>query len=241
MLKVSVTTYVMEVSIVSQRGLALAYLQVMEVLGALLCLTLNHWMHWTYIGLANLGLLALVCIAFLFFPESPAYLLMQRKEERAHCALQRLRARDTDVEVELQWIKRYDTKGKRQSEFLSLIKKPLIHHTVTLVGLAVLAAFSGSAIITRNMKSMLLAPRPIVSRKTAMMTIVAALGTGKMALAYLTDRMGRRLCLLLSLMLLVLAYSVVGAMDYASASNLNVDPLTSTREVTDAMQVNPNR
>ncbi|XP_050695057.1 facilitated trehalose transporter Tret1-2 homolog isoform X2 [Eriocheir sinensis] len=238
MLKVSVTTYVMEVSVVSDRGLVLAYLQVMEVLGSLLCLTLNHWLHWTYIGFAYLGLLVLVCSAFLFFPESPVYLLMQRKEEKARGVLHRLRAKDTDVEVELQWIKRYDTKEKRQSEFLSLFKRPLIDYTVTLVGLAVLAVSSGSAIITSSMKRMLLAPRPIMSGKTAMMTMVGALGAGKLVLAHLTDRMGRRLCLLLSLMLLVLAYSVVGAMDYASASYLNVDPLTSTREATDAMQVN---
>lgn len=240
MLKVSVTTYMMEVSIVSCRGLALAYLQVMEVLGSLLCLTLSHWLHWTYIGLANLGLLVLVCIAFFFFPESPAYLLMERKEEEARAVLQRLRAGDTDVEVELQWIKRYDTKEKRQLEFLSLVKKPLIHHTATLVGLAVLAVFAGSAIIARNMKSMLLAPRPIMSPRAAMMTMVASLGAGKLVLAYLTDQMGRRLCLLLSLMLLVLAYSVVGAMDYAAASSLNIDPLIPTRETTDAMQINPN-
>lgn len=240
MLKISVTTYVMEVSVVSHRGLALASLQVHQSLGSMLCLALNRWLHWPYIGLVNLLLLVLVSIAFFFFPESPAYLLMQRKEETAHSALQKLRSRGTNVEEELQWIKLFDT-TRNNSGFLSLMKAPFRHHMLTLIALSLVSVFSGSAMITYSTNNMLLTSTPIMSRHMAMAAMVVALTVGKLALIYFADRMGRRFCLLLSLIILVLAYSVISAMDYASALRLKVDPLNITKEATDNLQVIPNR
>lgn len=230
MLKVSVTTYVMEVSVASRRGQSLAYLDVMKSVGAMLCLSLNRWVHWSHIGLANLGLLLLVCFGFLFFPESPAYLLLQKREETGQSVLQRLRAADTNVEVELQWMKRYDTSAKTKTGFLSLLQHPTNQHMVTLLGLSTLSVFSGSAMIACNGENMLLAAGSIMKKKMAMAAILAALSVGSLALVCLVDRLGRRFCLLLSLMILALAYSVVGAMDYASVITQDIKPLTPARE-----------
>lgn len=241
LLKVSVIMYVMEVSNVSRRGQSLAFLEAMQIIGSALCLALNRWLHWSYVGLVHLGLLALVWICSLFFPESPAYLIMQIEDTKARGELQELRDIGADVEGELQYIKHYDTSGKIEPGFLSLIRKPYIHHLMTLVALSVVSVFSGSAIISWNGKDMLLASGPIKNREVAIITIVGALAAGAIILVCFVDRMGRRFCLLLSLMALVLAYSVVGAMDYVSALRLNVEPLTTAQNITDAVHVSPNR
>lgn len=238
---VAVTTYITEVAGVSHRGSALAYQGLMRTLGMMLCLSMNRHLHWPHICLVYAGLMVLLSVAFFWYPESPAYLLMQRKEEEARGVLQKLRAADAGVEVELQWIKRYDTQGKTNAGFLCLLRPPLVHHTMTVAALAAVAVFAGSAMIVWNGMDMMLAGGLLVSREVARITVAAGLAAGGVTLGCLVDRKGRRFPLLMSLVILVVAYCVVGGMDYAADDNLTIEPLTTAREATDTVHADPNR
>lgn len=220
MLKVSVTTYVTEVTVISDRGQALVCLEIMNITGGLLCLGLSWLLPWYHIAFVNLVWMAICGVLFLFFfPESPFYLVMQSRQKEAQDALQRLRAQGCNVGKELQIIKSYNPPEKANAKFSSLFLKPFISPTMALVGLSVVSEFSGSAVIIVNGADMMVRSG-YRSHDIAVVLVLIALVSGGILLFGFVDRIGRRLCLLVSLGILVLTYSGLGAIAYV----LNVTP-----------------
>ena len=207
----------MEVTVVSERGQALVTQEIMTLTGAMLCLILSLFLPWYHIAFINLVWMVGCCVAILFFPESPAYLMMKEKQVEAHNVLQRLRTSDSNVDEELQIIKSINPREKAEKGLNSLVRQPFISHMMALLGLLVVSVFSGSAITTINGAEMLLQAGFNGSYLTALTLVLVSLVCGSIFLFGLVDRIGRRLCLLVSMMILVLTCGGLGGISYVES------------------------
>ncbi|XP_063883259.1 facilitated trehalose transporter Tret1-2 homolog isoform X2 [Scylla paramamosain] len=225
-LKLAVTTYVMEVMVVTKRGQMLVCLETMKIFGAIMNYGLNLLLPWYHIAFFNGAWMTVCLVIFPFFPESPAFLLMKQKEEEARKALQRLRSSDSMVDAELQIIRSFNP--VERAKCTSLFRKPLISHTMTLIGLSLLSVFSGSPVIMVRGAHMLLSAGFKWRLEAAVILVLLCFVTGCLLLFGLVDRISRRLCLLMSLAILVVVNNALGIINYiTSHSTADSTPDTS--------------
>ncbi|MPC32412.1 Facilitated trehalose transporter Tret1 [Portunus trituberculatus] len=217
-LKLSVTTYIMEVMVVSNRGRVLVCLEMMKIFGSIISYGLNLLLPWYHIAFLN-GTWMVVCmIAFIFLPESPAFLLIKQKEEKALKELQRIRSSDSKVDAELQIIKSLNP--EERAKCTSLFGKPVISNTITILGLLLLSVFCGSPIIMIRGADMLLYTGFGWRMEAAVVLVLICLFLGCLLLFCLVDEISRRLCLMMSLAILVVVNIALGVISYITSHSI---------------------
>ncbi|XP_045114032.1 facilitated trehalose transporter Tret1-like [Portunus trituberculatus] len=217
-LKLSVTTYIMEVIVVSNRGRVLVCLEMMKIFGSIISYGLNLLLPWYHIAFLN-GTWMVVCmIAFIFLPESPAFLLIKQKEEKALKELQRIRSSDSKVDAELQIIKSLNP--EERAKCTSLFGKPVISNTITILGLLLLSVFCGSPIIMIRGADMLLYTGFGWRMEAAVVLVLICLFLGCLLLFCLVDEISRRLCLMMSLAILVVVNIALGVISYITSHSI---------------------
>ncbi|XP_016848235.2 solute carrier family 2, facilitated glucose transporter member 5 [Anolis carolinensis] len=207
MASTSVPLYLGEISPRSRRGGVVMMPHFFLILGVLLAqiLALKHLLGtpkgWpTLMGLAGVMPLS-QSVLLPFFPESPRYILIQKKNERkAREALQMLRGKD-DVDDEIQELCQEDIaeKADKRMSMLKLIKKRNMRwHLITVVVVMTAQQLSGTNAVyfysERIFKSTVLKDEAIayVSIATTAVTSCSTfLGI------YLVDSLGRRVLLLM--------------------------------------------
>nr|XP_016848235.1 PREDICTED: solute carrier family 2, facilitated glucose transporter member 5-like [Anolis carolinensis] len=161
MASTSVPLYLGEISPRSRRGGVVMMPHFFLILGVLLAqiLALKHLLGtpkgWpTLMGLAGVMPLS-QSVLLPFFPESPRYILIQKKNERkAREALQMLRGKD-DVDDEIQELCQEDIaeKADKRMSMLKLIKKRNMRwHLITVVVVMTAQQLSGTNAV-RNAKA----------------------------------------------------------------------------------------
>ena len=121
-------------------------------LGILAVFVLGAVTDWTYVALAT-SMLAVFCLAgFLFYlPESPAWLVLKGKTERAEQELIWLRGQDYNPEKELLALagaKEDAVDFKKWREILRLFTQPAVYKPVLLINfMMAFMTFSGGNVV----------------------------------------------------------------------------------------------
>ncbi|KAJ5790126.1 uncharacterized protein N7518_007137 [Penicillium psychrosexuale] len=213
--------YISEIAPPSARGLFGAFTQVMTNVGILLTQSLGYfWSEaslWRLI-LAVAGIIgALELLGLFLVPESPSWLAEHQKISQARRVLQRIRGRDADIEAEIASWSTSDAPASGEEEsllsnssgdrpsrkaavtFMQVVKDPYYRPAIiAVVGVMVAQQLTGMNSIVMYSVSLL---QSILPTTAALLTVIISAVNLVITLACspLPDRIGRKLCLMLSI------------------------------------------
>lgn len=247
---VIVPLYISEIAPPKERGLFGVMTQISICVGILLSQTLGYFLSYGHMWRWILGLGACIAAAqailLLFLPESPAWLANRGRITKAKKILQRIRGRAFDITEEVQdWGSDGEEDAERvgllgQSDapeppnaarrkentghlgFIQVVQDPLYRPAiVAVVGIMFAQQFCGINTIIMYSVSLLANLLPISS---ALLTIIVSLANlvTTIVCSPLPDRLGRKTCLLISIIgqgtsALVLAISILMGVKVLSA------------------------
>jgi sugar porter (SP) family MFS transporter len=227
---VIVPLYISEVAPPKERGLFGTMTQVMINTGILLTQTLGYYLstgsQWRIILGVGAGLGLLQGIGLCFVPESPAWLAAHKDPQRAVETLQRIRGRGYSIAEETEdWdiirsapeeetllhdpeaaprrgstVSRASQKSIAHIGFFDVVRDPLYRPAIiAVVGIMFAQQFCGINSIMMYSVSLLSGALPMSSSLLTIMISIMNLVT-TIACAPLADKIGRKACLLLSIM-----------------------------------------
>ncbi|KAK7078540.1 hypothetical protein SK128_028639 [Halocaridina rubra] len=208
---VSVRTYLSEISDKEIRGAAILSAECMKSMGAILIVALGMIGTWYYAAFFCVCEILFFGIAVLpFLPESPTFLTVTGKDEKAMKVLKRLRGKYIDVEGEMCNLKEANERGDGNNGWSALLKPDVMKKCLIVFGLFLISNFSGTEVIKANAVRMLQTSGLSFDSEVSTIIIFVLLLAGNLCQALLVDRIGRKKCLILSLILLLTAYVILG-------------------------------
>lgn len=226
-------TYVVEISSTSYRGRAVAFLELMKGLGPLVVTGLIPVLKWHWQAALISCLMFIMAVAIVpFFPESPTFLLLRGQETATKEVLRRLKGDGIDMAKEVARIKEINPKitGFAWTE---LLKQENLKRIGTVSALLSLSMFTGSEVVKVNMTRMLQMSGITLDPGTSTIITMAVGFSGSICFVLLVDRIGRRKCLVSSLVINAVAFIVLGLAAFLSPDS-NLAPVVDM----EAMQLN---
>ncbi|KAK7066654.1 hypothetical protein SK128_010982 [Halocaridina rubra] len=221
-MSVSVRTYLVEISDTAIRGAAGLTTEVMKGIGAISVIGLGiilPWYHVAFVSTAHILLYGLFIVPLL--PESPTHLLVKGKEEKARQILLRLRGKHVNLDEEIQQLKAKNERIDGESGWKILAKSNILKKCSIVFGLFLISNFCGSEVIRANALRMLQTSGLSLDKELSTIYIFVLLLGGNIAQALIIDRIGRRKCLVLSLLLLLIAYAVLGSYVFLQSQEID--------------------
>ncbi|XP_066961988.1 facilitated trehalose transporter Tret1-like [Macrobrachium rosenbergii] len=219
LLVVAVRTYLSEISDTAIRGAAILSAECMKSLGAILIVgigMLGTWYQIAFFCIAEILFFGLVVVPFL--PESPTYLTVTGKEDEARSVLRRLRGSYFDLETEISQLKKHNVRSDGSSGWGVLLKKDIMRKCLIVFGLFGISNFCGTEVIKANAVRILQTSGLSFDRDASSIVVFVLLLGGNIFQALMVDRVGRKKCLILSLVLLVFAYTILGTYVFIESS-----------------------
>ncbi|GAB0091267.1 hypothetical protein DMENIID0001_060860 [Sergentomyia squamirostris] len=212
---VVVPIYVSEISENSIRGMLGTILGIFYNLGIIIASIICTYMPFYSVPFVVLGILSLFII-FLVFPESPQYLLLKCKVAEAEKALKFFRgsSQSNEFKLEFESLKSAINASSSEKHHLSLQDfKPATTKKALLISLVILSGRNFSGIFPLMNYTVSIFKEAETGINPNVSAIIAAVIqlTGAITSAYLTDKFGRRILLLISLLGVAFCYSVLGA------------------------------
>ena len=207
---IATPTYVSEIASPSVRGMLGSSFQLMVTIGVLYVGIVGAFVDWRWLSVACLALAVLWGLMMLFCHESPFYLLSKNKYEKARTSLQFFRGH-SEIDEELNEIKEtIDEAGRKTFQITNLVEtvnlRPLIVALMLMVGQqmsGVNAVIFFSVTIFNAAKTQL---NSLVEN-----IIVGGVQVGATALAaILIDRLGRRILLISSALIMIFSLYGLG-------------------------------
>lgn len=224
LLVVAVRTYLSEIADTAIRGAAILSAECMKSVGAILIVAVGMLGSWYYIAFFCIFEVLLWLVSVQFLPDSPTFLTVSGKDDKARKVLQRLRGPYFDVEKEIAQLKTQNERKDGNSGWGVLLKPDVLKKCLIVFGLFAISNFSGTEVIKANAVRILqTSGLPFDTDVSSIIVFVLLLG-GNISQALLVDRIGRRKCLVLSLVLLVIAYSILGAYVFIESSGNLASP-----------------
>lgn len=184
--------------------------------GILLCFVAGYFCDWR--GLAFLGaIIPLPCFLLMFFiPETPTWYLTNGKQKQAQAALQWLRGEGTDVSKELSEMeKEANNQDSETIGFFDMFRKCYLWPLSIALGLMFFQQFSGiNAMIFYTVSIFKDAGSTIDSNLCSIIVGLVNL-TATLIATFLIDRLGRKLLLYVSTVLMAITLSALGGFFYA--------------------------
>ncbi|KAK7080207.1 hypothetical protein SK128_023797 [Halocaridina rubra] len=216
---VSVRTYLSEISDTAIRGAAILTAECLRSFGAIVIIAFGMCSSWYYSAFfCAFQILISGLVAVPFLPESPTYLTVTGKDEEARSVLTRLRGKYFDVDAEIQQLKKQNNSKEGNSGWGALLKPEIMKKCLIVFGLFGISNFCGTEVIKANAVRILQTSGLSFDAYTSTLIIFVLLLSGNVFQALLVDRIGRRKCLVLSLILLVIAYTILGTYVYLDTS-----------------------
>lgn len=211
MVTLTVITYATEIPDIAIRGNAAAVTTVMFLLGASFCVGIGIILAWYYVALLNVCMM-LVSIFFIvpFLPESPTFLIVTKQEEKATKVLERLRGPYINVENEITQLKKMNDDVTEDNNWSFLLQKKVQKRILVLTVLFLLQAYSGTAVLRANTVRILHDSGVDLNEELLTTLLLLLPIAGSFVLWSLVDRYGRRVCLVISFMLMAVSYVVLG-------------------------------
>jgi len=204
-------TYVAEISSPSVRGMLGSCFQLMVTIGVLYVGIVGAFLPWRWLSVACLALSLIWGLLMLKCPESPAYLCQTGDGESARSAMQFLRGEDSDIEEELfELYEGIEATKNKTFKWTTLLEKvnlrPLIIAFVLMLGQqlsGVNAVIFFSVTIFNAAQTQLdsLLENVILGGVQVIATALAAI---------LIDRLGRRVLLLSSALIMIFSLYGLG-------------------------------
>lgn len=231
---VSSRSYITEISENSIRGAACTTLDLMRSTGCITITSLGILLPWYQLAFVSAGQVFLLGVVFHFLPESPTYLVVNNQEDEARRVLRRLRGSKCNVDQEVRLIKVLNERQDGSSGWRVLLKTNVLKQVVTVSCLLMITHFCGSGVVRSNTTRMLQTSGLTLDKDMSTIIVFFVLFCGSLVMVILVDRIGRRWCLLASLIQTALAYAVLGTFVYLTQADLlprevNIEPLTATR------------
>ncbi|KAM7315625.1 facilitated trehalose transporter Tret1 [Ixodes scapularis] len=208
LMSLTVPVFISEISPKDIRGLLLATSTLSFTLGVLLSSVLGKWMGYEWLAISCMIPEVLMALTLPWVADSPRWLLQVNREEDASRSLQFYRGPDVDEEFKAMKANVADTGQFRMSELKQpYLYKPLLYTLLVLF----LQQFSGVAVLLVYTRDVFVMSGSTLSAadSSIIMNAVPVLSVG--AAAVLTDRLGRRILLLISLAVSGLSLAAVGA------------------------------
>lgn len=193
-------------------------------IGILICFTAGSYLNWDSLAVlgAFLSIPFLVCMCFI--PETPRWYIGKGREESAEKALQWLRGSGADIRAEMNEIKNSHLLSKKYPDtklsdlFGKTYRKPIL----ASLGLMFFQQFSGiNAVIFYTVNIFELSGSSVDSNVSTI--IVGLVNFGAVFVAtLLIDRLGRKVLLLISDVLMIFCLSVLGVFFYLREYNLEL-------------------
>ncbi|XP_042231103.1 facilitated trehalose transporter Tret1-like [Homarus americanus] len=211
MLGVAVRTYASEIVDTTIRGTASVMYNVVMNMGSVAIIGLGIKLSWYYVVFVSFAVALLHCfLVAVFLVESPTYLAVKNREAEATVILRRLRGPNADIKEELRILKMMNQRGDGTSGWGALIKRDVIKNILVMFGLSMMCNFSGVQVMKMNTVRILVTAGLGFDETVSTIMFNLLLIAGNVTIMYLLDRIGRRRCLVLSLLLLTIANSCFG-------------------------------
>ncbi|XP_068219958.1 facilitated trehalose transporter Tret1-like [Palaemon carinicauda] len=223
LLGASVRTYLVEISDTSIRGAAGLTTEVMKGLGGITVIALGMIFPWYYV--------ALICLCHLVFygmlvvpllPESPTYLVVHHREEKARQLLGHLRGRHVNLNDEIKQLKEKNSDSDLRSACSGVFTRAVFKRCLVIFGLFLISNFCSTEVIKANALRMLQSSGLALEKDVSTILVFVLLVSGNVTQALISDKIGRRKCLMLSLVLVMVAYAVLGAYTFIYSTEVDV-------------------
>ncbi|XP_037091793.1 facilitated trehalose transporter Tret1-like [Pollicipes pollicipes] len=225
-------TYVGEVTEARIRGTMGASFQFQVTLGVLLSYVIGKYADWNYLAMASAFFPVVWLVLVCFIRESPVWLVDKNRELEAHDALLWLRGTGADVNAELAQLRRQNEEIRaKQASFRNLKQRENLRPLIMSLMLMLLQQLSGiNAVIFYTTDIFKDAGSSIdPNLATIIVGLVQCLST--FAGVVLVDRLGRKVLLILSDVIMGVCLLALGIYFYLSshdnADNLGWLPLAS--------------
>lgn len=203
--------YTTEIAQTDVRGALGAFFQMAVVLGILFSFVMGFCLSIFYTTVACGVLPCVSLILFIVLPQSPAHLMMKDQMEKAQLSMQRLRGRDYDLKHDFVEVAIFIQQSKENPPFCQSIRQPAtiraLFYTLLLMLFQQLSGISTIMFYTADIFDK--AKGGMSSRNaTLLVGLVQAIAT--FIAIYLMDRVGRRIPLLISSLLMSVIAGGIG-------------------------------
>lgn len=229
MVTLTVITYATEIPDTAIRGTATAITCLMFLFGATICVGLGLVITWYEVALSNAGVLLIYIFLIVpFLPESPTFLIVKRHDKEAIKVLKRLRGNYINIETEKEVLRKMNDNKTGGTSWSFLLQRKVQKRLLVLLVLFLVQAFSGTAVLRANAVRILEASG-VTGNSGLFATILLLVPiTGVFVLAWMVDTAGRRLCMGISLALMMVSYVILGTSVYLQTHTLvSVVPIES--------------
>ncbi|KAK7085187.1 hypothetical protein SK128_008225 [Halocaridina rubra] len=215
MMNVSVRSYIAEISDSEVRGRAGCIVNLTMQIGSILAVGLGILMAWYYVALIYGCILIMHCIlVIILLPESPAYLAVTDKDERAIAVLSQLRGPSVDAISELKQLKTENQQEDGNSGYRSLLKRDMLQRMFVIFGLFFLCNFAGVQVLKANVSRILQAFGLPFKNEIGAVIVICLFLFGSFTMMCVLDFIGRRHVLMISLNIIAVSYGSLGAYVY---------------------------
>lgn len=188
--------YVVELPDTCIRGMMATLPTLGVVLGSFYTVALGYALPWHYLCLVAAIPPVLFLLTTFFLPESPSYLVIKGRRQKAIGILRNLRGKYVDVEAEVTELERMNSTSS--GGWKGLIDKDIMRRIGIVVMAFLLTQLCGNFVIMIYTARILQATgAPMNPDAITAITGVLRVG-GTMAAVFLLDVLGRRYCLLIS-------------------------------------------
>lgn len=208
-------TYATEIPDTSIRGTVCTTCGLVFLFGSALCVTLSLALTWYAVALSNVAaILIYICLIVPFLPESPTFLTVIEKDEEAIKVLRRLRGNYINIETEMALIKKMndDAAGDRGWNFV--LQKKVQKTILVLTILFLVQGFSGTGVLRADALRILQDSGITGNTNLYVILLLLIPIAGAFVMSCITDNLGRRGCLVISLAFMMLTYVVLGTVVY---------------------------
>ena len=193
---ITAPAYVMELSDTNIRGMMASLSTVGIVLGNLYTVTIGYALPWHYLSFVGAIPPMIFTMTTFYLPESPSFLVIKGKRQKAISILRSLRGNYVDIETEVKVLERMNSDSS--GGWKGLLQKDILCRIVIVVMTFFLSQMCGNFVLiiytTRILQNTGAPMNPdAITVITGVLRVV-----GTLTAVFLLDILGRRYCLLIS-------------------------------------------
>ncbi|XP_066986701.1 facilitated trehalose transporter Tret1-like [Macrobrachium rosenbergii] len=221
---IAVRSYLAEISDAKFRGAAGMTTETMKGLGFILIIALGIFMPWYYTAIFCACHILLFGMVFApIIPRSPSHLIVKGKEEEAIKILRKLRGPDVNHTEMVRQLKKENEKAVGVAFRKVFFKPDMFKRYLIVAGLFFIGNFSGVEVVRGNATRMLQTSGLAFDKDVTTMIVFCVLLAGSISQILVLDWIGRRRCLVASLVLLVIGYAFLGTYVFLNTEEAEMD------------------
>lgn len=206
---VSASTYIIELPDTSIRGAVATVPNLALSFGFIITIALGLVLRWYEIAFVGLAVIMLHTTVMAFLPESPSFLAIKGKRRKAKRILLKLRGPSADVDEELLKLCEENRDKAEKSLIKVLQDHTILRSLCTIITLFFIQNFCGLMVFYVNMTRIFLEAGSMLSEHVASILVFLVQAAGTVLACIYLDRIGRRVCLILSLVVMTLCLAVM--------------------------------